>query len=188
MKYLDIDIKDLKLKGGYHTAREISHQPDMWQKTFNRVKEEKDQLRKFLANVVDKSNPCVILTGAGTSAFIGEALVGTVQKQLKITAKSIPTTDIITHAADYFIRSKPTLLVSFARSGESPESLATVKLAEAHCDELYQLIITCNKNGKLAVKSRNDHTYVFILPEETNDRFIFIHVAGRTADPEPGWD
>jgi tagatose-6-phosphate ketose/aldose isomerase len=172
MKYLDIDIKDLKLKGGYHTAKEISHQPQMWQKTFDRVKEEKDQIRKFLANIAGKSNPCVILTGAGTSAFIGEVLAGTVQKQLKISAKSIPTTDIITHAADYFIRSKPTLLVSFARSGESPESLATVKLAEAHCDDLYQLIITCNKHGELAVKSRNDHTYVFILPEETNDRSL----------------
>jgi tagatose-6-phosphate ketose/aldose isomerase len=63
-------------------------------------------------------------------------------------------------------------LVSFARSGDSPESLATVQLAENHCDELYQLIITCNKNGELAVKSRNDHTYVFILPEETNDRSL----------------
>jgi tagatose-6-phosphate ketose/aldose isomerase len=34
------------------------------------------------------------------------------------------------------------------------------------------LIITCNKHGELAVKSRNDHTYVFILPEETNDRSL----------------
>jgi tagatose-6-phosphate ketose/aldose isomerase len=100
MKYLDIDIKDLKLRGGYDTAKEISHQPQMWQKTFDRVREEKDQIGKFIANVVDKSNPCVILTGAGTSAFIGEVLAGTVQKQLKISAKSIPTTDIITHAAD----------------------------------------------------------------------------------------
>jgi tagatose-6-phosphate ketose/aldose isomerase len=112
------------------------------------------------------------LTGAGTSAFIGEVLAGTVQKQLKVSAKSIPTTDIITHPGDYFIRSKPTLLVSFARSGDSPESLATVKLAEDHCDHLYQLIITCNKKGELAVKSPSDHTYVFILPEETNDRSL----------------
>ena len=172
MKYLNIDTKDLELRGGYYTAKEISSQPDMWLKTFERVSEEKEQIKEFLGNIIDKKNPCVILTGAGTSAFIGEVLAGTVQKQLKVSARSIPTTDIITHAEDCFIRSKPTLLVSFARSGDSPESLATVKLAEDNCDDLYQLIITCNKNGELAIKSRNDHTYVFILPEETNDRSL----------------
>jgi len=172
MKYLNIDTKDLELRGGYYTAKEISSQPDMWLKTYERVIEEKENIKEFLGKIIKKQNPCVILTGAGTSAFIGEVLVGTVQKHLKISAKSIPTTDIITHPGDYFIRSKPTLLVSFARSGDSPESLATVKLAEAHCDDLYQLIITCNKNGELAIKSRNDHTFVFILPEETNDRSL----------------
>jgi tagatose-6-phosphate ketose/aldose isomerase len=91
---------------------------------------------------------------------------------MNISVNSIPTTDIITHAEDYFIRSKPTLLVSFARSGDSPESLATVKLAEAYCDDLYQLVITCNKNGELALHPQNDHTYVLILPEETNDRSL----------------
>lgn len=172
MKYLNIATKDLELNGGYYTAKEISSQPDMWMKTYKRVRAEKEQIKEFIGNIVDKKNPCVILTGAGTSAFIGEVLAGTVQKQLKVSSKSIPTTDIITHAEDYFIRSKPTLLVSFARSGDSPESLATVKLAEANCDDLYQLIITCNKNGELAIKSRSDNTYVFILPEETNDRSL----------------
>lgn len=172
MKYLNIDTKDLELKGGYYTAKEISSQPEMWLQTYRRVNEEKKEIQEFLEKIIEKRNPCVILTGAGTSAFIGEVLAGTVQKQLKRSAKSIPTTDIITHPGDYFIRSKPTLLVSFARSGDSPESLATVKLAEDHCDELYQLIITCNKNGELAVKSPSDHTYVFILPEETNDRSL----------------
>jgi len=172
MKYLDVDTKDLELNGGYYTAKEICSQPEMWLKTFERVREEKDQIKEFLGNILDEVYPCVILTGAGTSAFIGEVLAGTVQKQWKVSSKSIPTTDIITHPEDYFIRSKPTLLVSFARSGDSPESLATVKLAEANCDDLYQLIITCNRNGELAMKSRNDHSYVFILPEETNDRSL----------------
>jgi len=172
MKYLNIDTKDLEVNGGYYTAKEISSQPEMWVKTFEKVRKEKDQIKEFIEKVVDKTNPCVILTGAGTSAFIGEALAGTVQRKLKVSTKSIPTTDIITHPEDYFIRSKPTLMVSFARSGDSPESLATVKLAEASCDDLYQLIITCNEQGELAVKSRNDHTYVFILPEETNDRSL----------------
>jgi tagatose-6-phosphate ketose/aldose isomerase len=172
MKYLNIDTKDLELKGAYYTAKEISSQPAMWLKTYRRVREEKVQIKKFLDRVVEEDNPCVILTGAGTSAFIGESLVGSYQKKLKVSTRSIATTDIITHPEDYFIRSKPTLLISFARSGDSPESLASVKLAEAHCDHLYKLIITCNKKGKLAVNSRSENSYVFLLPDGTNDKSL----------------
>ena len=172
MKYLNIDTKELELNGGYYTAKEISSQPEMWLETYKRVREEKDQLKQFLDKVVEENNPCIILTGAGTSAFIGEALVGAIQKNLKVITRSIATTDIITHPEDYFIRSKPTLLVSFARSGDSPESLATVKLAEANCDHLYKLIITCNRSGELAVNSRSDNSYVFLLPEGTNDKSL----------------
>ena len=172
MKYLNIDTKDLELKGAYNTAKEISSQPEMWLKTYERVREEKDQLKQFLDGVLEQDNPCVILTGAGTSAFIGEALAGSFQKKLKVSTKSIATTDIITHPEDYFIRSKPTLLISFARSGDSPESLASVKLAEAHCDHLYKLIITCNKRGELAVNSHSENSYVFLLPDGTNDKSL----------------
>lgn len=172
MKYLNINTEDLELNGGYYTAKEISCQPELWLKTYERVREEKDQISQFLDQALRKTNPCVILTGAGTSAFIGEALAGAFQKHLKVITKSIATTDIITHPKDYFIRSQPTLLISFARSGDSPESLATVKLAEAHCDHLYQLIITCNRDGELAINSHSDNAYVFVLPEETNDKSL----------------
>ena len=172
MKYLNIDTKELELKGGYYTAKEISCQPEMWLKTYEKVLEERDQLSQFLEKALQRTNPCVILTGAGTSAFIGEALAGSFQRILKVSTKSIATTDIITHPEDYFIRSKPTLLISFARSGDSPESLATVRMAEKSCDDLYLLNITCNRKGELAIHSRSDKSYVFILPEETNDKSL----------------
>ena len=172
MKYLDIDTKELERKGGYYTAKEISCQPEMWLKTYEKVLDERDQLSQFLEKALQRTNPCVILTGAGTSAFIGEALAGSFQRILKVGTKSIATTDIITHPEDYFIRSKPTLLISFARSGDSPESLATVRMAEKNCDDLYLLNITCNRMGELAIHSRSDKSYVFILPEETNDRSL----------------
>ena len=172
MKYLNIDTKELERKGGYYTAKEISCQPEMWLKTYEKVLEERDQLSQFLEKALQRTNPCVILTGAGTSAFIGETLAGSFQRILKVSTRSIATTDIITHPEDYFIRSKPTLLISFARSGDSPESLATVKMAEKNCDDLYLLTITCNRKGELAIHSHSDNSYVFILPEETNDRSL----------------
>jgi tagatose-6-phosphate ketose/aldose isomerase len=65
----------------------------------------------------------------------------------------------------------PTLLVSFARSGNSPESLAALVLAEQTVKECHHLIVTCNQEGALyrqAERLRNSH--VVLLPEETNDR------------------
>ncbi len=172
MKYLNIPTRELERNGGYNTAKEISSQPEMWLKTYEKVRDEKDPLSKFMEKALRKNNPCVILAGAGTSAFIGEALVGPFQRRLKVSTKSIATTDIITHPEDYFIQSKPTLLISFARSGDSPESLATVKMAADQCDDLYQLIITCNVNGELAIKTHSENAYVFVLPEGTNDKSL----------------
>lgn len=169
MGYLGIGLNELKRKGAFYTAKEIESQPKMWLETYERVREEKDQLSQFLNKALGKQDGCIILTGAGSSAFIGEALAGIYQKKLQLSTRSIATTDILTHPDEYFIPSTPTLLISFARSGDSPESLATVKLATKHCDELYQLIITCNKNGELAQGTGDENSYVFLLPEETND-------------------
>lgn len=169
MGYLGIGITELEERGGFHTAKEIASQPEMWLKTYERVEEEKEQLSQFMEKALRNENTCTILTGAGSSAFIGEALSGSYQKDTKLWTRSVATTDIITHPEDYFIPSKPTLLISFARSGDSPESLATVNLANSHCDNLHQLIITCNKDGVLARHCRSENTYVFLLPEETND-------------------
>ncbi len=49
----------------------------------------------------------------------------------------------------------PTLLVSFARSGNSPESVAAVELAEHFLGgRVFHLVITCNADGALAARAR----------------------------------
>jgi tagatose-6-phosphate ketose/aldose isomerase len=65
----------------------------------------------------------------------------------------------------------PTLLVSFARSGNSPESVAAVDFAERALGDVHHLIITCNEDGELVKRSsklRSAHSIV--LPDVTNDR------------------
>jgi len=172
MEYLNYDVSDLKSLGGFFTAKEISRQPELWIETYYKLLKEKVAIQSFLNKILVKECPYVILTGAGTSAFIGEALVGPFQKKWGIYTRAIATTDLITHPENYFLRSRPTLLISFARSGDSPESLASVKLANKYCDDLYKLNITCNKEGELAKKTDSDNSYVFLLPEETNDRSL----------------
>lgn len=172
MTYLDYKTEDLKSKGGLHTAMEICSQPELWMGTYCKLLDEKEKIAHFLDKVLEKEHLSVILTGAGTSAFIGEALVGAFQKKWKVSCRAIGTTDIITHPENYFIKNRPTLLISFARSGDSPESIASVELANKYCDELYKLNITCNKDGELAKKTGARNSCVFLLPEETNDRSL----------------
>lgn len=172
MKYLNYNIEDLTSNGGYFTAKEICSQPELWKKTYLKLLDERDRILEFLERVWHNDSANVVLTGAGTSGFIGEALVGVFQKKWNIPCRAICTTDIITHPENYFIKSKPTLLISFARSGDSPESVATVEFAKKLCDNLYELNITCNKDGELAKKTGIKNSYKFLLPDETNDRSL----------------
>ena len=172
MKYLNSEVAELKSRGGIHTAKEISSQPDLWRRTYSKLLEEKYQIEEFFEKVWKSNCSYVILTGAGTSAFIGESLVGSFQKKWGIPCRAIATTDIITHPENYFIKTAPTLLISFARSGDSPESLATLEMAREHCDTLFELNITCNKEGKLAKIAKNKNSHVFLLPEGANDNSL----------------
>lgn len=172
MDHLDVKTADLKRRGGLYTAKEISGQPDLWEKTYLKLCQEKEQVLKFLKKVTEKENCDIILTGAGTSAFIGEVLAGPLQREWNVSCRAIGTTDLLTHPQNYFFKSRPTLLISFARSGDSPESVAVVELACRYCDELYALNITCNEQGELARMSGNENFQLFLLPEETNDRSL----------------
>jgi tagatose-6-phosphate ketose/aldose isomerase len=65
----------------------------------------------------------------------------------------------------------PTLLVSFARSGNSPESMAAVELAQQCLSECYHLIVTCNAKGALHQRGRAlSNACVLLLPEDADDR------------------
>lgn len=156
-----------------HTAREMLSQPKLWRETYKSLLVQEKELTEFLNKILGIENLQIILTGAGTSAFIGEILQQLFFKNTGINTKAIPTTDIVTHPRDFFHKSIPTLLISFARSGDSPESIATFELAEEFHDVIYHFIITCNSEGKLA-KAATDRSnaYVFLMPEGTNDKAL----------------
>lgn len=172
MRYLNYPIEELKLNGALHTAKEICSQPDLWEKTYIKLVEEKERILGFLEKVWKDDCVNVVLTGAGSSAFIGEALVGKFQKDWGVSCRAIDSTHIVTHPENYFIKTRPTLLISFARSGDSPESVAAVDVAKENCNNLYQLNITCNEDGNLAKNTGDKNSCVFLLPEETNDRSL----------------
>jgi tagatose-6-phosphate ketose/aldose isomerase len=158
------------LKNKNYTSREISNQPEIWRQTWEYVKREQSAIRQFINKLLGRRDLEVILTGAGSSAFIGVALQGPFQKNTNALTRAISTTDLVTHPDLFLQKERPTLLISFARSGDSPESIAAVNLANEICKEVYHLIITCNENGKLAREMIKENSHVFLLPPDTNDR------------------
>jgi len=167
-------ISVLKSGGEAHTQREILSQPELWQEVYDLIKQKSTEIAGFLCPILKKENLSILLTGAGTSGFIGQAAQSTLKQIWNRPVHAVPTTEIVTQPESFFFWSVPTLLISFARSGNSPESVETVRLADTHCDEVYHLIITCNNEGLLAnMDSVFQHRkYKIVLPEATNDKSL----------------
>lgn len=166
----NLNAAEGKMLGNHYTSHEISGQPALWQETYNALLDQQESLTQFLQPQWALPNLNIILTGAGTSAFIGEALVGSFLTYTGKLTRAVATTDLVSHPTHYVSRESPTLLISFARSGNSPESVAAVDLANTVSDDVYHLVITCNPLGKLALQENGHHRYVLILPPAANDQ------------------
>ena len=167
----DITEEKMNETSSTWTVKEIYQQPATWEKTCRQIMEHKDEIQKFIDQVITKDDFDVILTGAGTSEFVGNALFPHLTRLLNYKAKSYGTTDIVATPEAYLSRTKPTLLISFGRSGNSPESIGAVDAAESVCDNLYHLFVTCNKDGALSKRAETtDHCYAINLTPETHDQ------------------
>src|SRR5690349_121885 len=133
---LGIDEAELQRLGALWTAREIEQQPEMLRQTQSLLSAQKDAIEAFLKPLLDRKAR-IILTGAGTSAFIGECLAPALAARLKTRVEAIPTTDLACAPQLYFETDTPTLLVSFGRSGNSPESVAAAQLADRFVIDLH---------------------------------------------------
>jgi len=150
------------------TRREILQQPATLRATQAVLEAKRGEIDAFLAPLLGKRDLRIMLCGAGTSAFIGECLAPWLTATLGRPVEAVATTDIVGAPELYLDAKRPTLMVSFGRSGNSPESIAAVELADARIS-VHHLVITCNAEGALArMAGANGH--VVLLPEETHDR------------------
>jgi tagatose-6-phosphate ketose/aldose isomerase len=170
--YLGFERDEILDKGGLDTATEIAGQPVLWREVYDLVLLKSNSLDSFLRPVFAISNLRVILTGAGSSAFVGEAAQGIFQSETGKLTQAIASTDLVTHPSLYFLKDIPTLMVSFARSGNSPESYEAVRLANICCNTIFHLIITCNKNGDLLHHTKGKNVFTLLLPEKANDKSL----------------
>ena len=163
---------ELKEKGGLCTAEEICQQPDAWEETLAMVQRQAERIREFVRPLLAKKNLRIIFAGAGTSAYAGDIIAPHLRERTARDVFSFATTDIVSAPYQYLQADRPTVLVSFARSGDSPESIGAFDLAEQIVSEVYQIVITCNPVGALAKRAAGmqGHTMTLFMPPQTNDR------------------
>lgn len=152
------------------TGREIAQQPVVWADVCTSLGKDDVALRAFLEPVLQRPELRVVLTGAGSSAFIGEALQPSLTQALGRRVDAVATTDIVASPGAVFAERVPTLLISFARSGESPESTAATELADQLLPDVWHLVVTCDTEGALARQHRDRaSSLVLAMPEAAND-------------------
>lgn len=162
--------------GAEITTREIKQQPELWQEALEFYKEKLAEISNFLNKVVETSpdRPVkVIFTGAGTSQYVGDTILPYLKRtadRKRFTFESIGTTDLVSAPYDYLFEDETVLLVSFARSGNSPESVAAVALTNQIVSNAYHLTITCAPEGLLAKQAvGNDRNLLLLMPIRSND-------------------
>jgi tagatose-6-phosphate ketose/aldose isomerase len=170
---LNRSLDDWRRLNGAATAEEIAQQPAVWRALAATMAERVSETDAFLRDFLARPDNRVILTGAGTSAFIGEGLADHLNRHWPCQVRAIATTSLIAHPELYLERDKPTLLVSFARSGNSPESLAAVDLLRQQLASPSFLNITCNAEGALhlAGRGRTDTLSLLMPPQACDQSF-----------------
>ena len=168
--------QELTELGAQITTAEIKQQPELWRDTFNIYQSNKDAIEQFLAEareMADGQRVSVVFTGAGTSDYVGDTCAPYLRHAGNTDVfdfKPIATTDIVSDPAGFLRAEDPTILVSFARSGNSPESLAAVEIAGKFVKNIKFLNITCAPEGKLAVESADDPRALTLLIPRANDK------------------
>lgn len=158
------------LHGAEATAREIARQPEVWRELAGILEQRHGELDSFLAPLIGQDDLRVVFTGAGTSAFAGGVAAAALTRLTGRRFEAVATTDIVSSPLSAFGEDVPTLLVSFARSGNSPESIAATRLADEVLTAVHHLVITCARDGALYHEHDGaERSAVVLMPERSND-------------------
>ena len=156
-------------QGYFHTLREICQQPLTWFSTADLVVAHRDQLAAALHGAKN-----IILTGSGSSEYIGECVRLPLQSDLNVPTSVIGGGVLVSQGTRSVPPGRPALMVSLARSGDSPESTGAVSLFLNSDNAIRHLVLTCNGEGKLATLPTSPRVSVLALDDRTNDRSLVM--------------
>lgn len=158
--------------GCVETLREILQQPATWRATGHLV--QGDAAQAVFAGALAATPRNLVLTGSGSSLYVGECLAPVLQARLGIACRAIAAGTLLVEKASV-LPPGGGLLVSIARSGNSPESVGVVDALLAEEPLWRHLAITCNAQGQLATRYRKESKVsVLLLDAATNDRSLVM--------------
>jgi len=159
----------LDTASGQQTARgkltlgEIRQQPDVWGTTLEQV--------VSLSSLAELRARAALICGAGSSAYAASAVALAWRN-----ARAIATTDLLVLSREELTRLFPDfvksgVLLSLARSGDSPESVGVITRLKQMLPEVAHVAITCNQQGQLA---HIPGVQSIVLDPRTNDRSLVM--------------
>ena len=84
MAIFNISDEKMQATSSVFTLSEIYQQPATWKKTCAQIAACKDELQAFIDQVVKAEDFDIVLTGAGTSEFVGNSLYQALNKKYNI--------------------------------------------------------------------------------------------------------
>jgi len=150
------------------TGREILSQPNVWSAWAPELENIAENTKAWVA---ERNPDEILLTGAGTSAFIGLSLEHVLSSLTKWRVRAVASTDLVAAPYHFLATDAHPLVVSFGRSGNSSESVGVMELLDRFCSGADRLNITCNQDSRLAKAEGQGlgETRVVVLPESTHD-------------------
>jgi tagatose-6-phosphate ketose/aldose isomerase len=162
--------EEQRRRGYFHTLREILQQPATWLATGCHLASISDELLPIVDGAAT-----LVLTGSGSSEYAGDCVRLPLQNRLRIPAQTIGGGVLLTHGGRAIAPPRPGLMVSLARSGDSPESVEAISIVVETEPDFRHLVITCNTQGRLATTYRDDpRVKVVLLADRTNDRSLVM--------------
>ncbi len=166
-----------KARGLVFTPREIAQQPWTWETTLKIFKQEQQRICNFLDSVGVREGleqrPVVMLIGAGTSDYIGQALELLIRQKWGCEVWTVASTDLLPNLVEYVVPGRKYLWISFSRSGDSPEGVAVLEQAIQLYPEVAHLVVTCNVKARMAeVCKASERACVVVLDDVVNDRSL----------------
>lgn len=171
-KLLELPDAERQSRGLVHTPGEIQQQPATWRATVKLLAERRSQILSFLDECGPSDRLSVLLTGAGTSDYIGRALAALLRREWQCEVAAVASTELLTNLDDYLLPGRQYLMISLSRSGQSSEGVALIHHAlERYPERIRHLVITCNRRGSMAEQfAGNRGLATIILDDAVNDR------------------
>jgi tagatose-6-phosphate ketose/aldose isomerase len=156
--------------GYFHTLQEIFQQPATWLGTCEQMVSSAGALRQYSQGI-----QTLVLTGSGSSEFAGDCVRPMLARELGVVGEVIGGGTLLTYGAEALPPKRPAMVVSLARSGDSPESVGAISRLLGSDAAVRHLVLTCNRKGRAAdVFKENPNVRVIALDDATNDRSLVM--------------